>query len=98
MDQGETWHGGIGLDSGHIVLGGDPAPPPQKGHSPQISADVRCDQTTGQIKMPLGTEVDLGPSDIVLDGDPTALPPRKKGGDSTPKFGPCLLWSSGWMD
>ena len=27
----------VGLDSGHIVLGGDP-PPPQKGHSPQISA------------------------------------------------------------
>jgi len=24
----------------------------------------------GWIKMPLGTEVDLGPSHIVLDGDP----------------------------
>ena len=28
--------------------------------------------------MPLGMEVGLGPSDFVLDGDPTS-PPRKKG-------------------
>jgi len=33
--------------------------------------------------MPLGREVDLGPSDIVLDGDPA--PPPKKGGRA-PKF------------
>jgi len=26
----------VGVDPGHIVLGGDPAPPPQKGHSPPI--------------------------------------------------------------
>ena len=30
MDQDETWH------AGHIVLDGDPAPPPPKGHSPPI--------------------------------------------------------------
>jgi len=30
----------------------------------------------GWIKMPLGREVGLGPSDIVLDGDP-GLPPKK---------------------
>ena len=30
------------------------------------------------IKMPLGTEVDLGPGDIVFDGDPSP-PPTKKG-------------------
>jgi len=30
----------------------------------------------GWIRIPLGTEVRLGPGDIVLDGDPT-LPPRK---------------------
>jgi len=30
----------------------------------------------GWIKMPLGIEVNLGPGDFVLDGDP-ALPPRK---------------------
>ena len=31
----------------------------------------------GWTKMPLGTEVDLGPGDFVLDGDPAPLP--KKG-------------------
>jgi len=31
----------------------------------------------GWIKMPLGTEVDLGLGHIVLDGDPA--PPREKG-------------------
>jgi len=29
---------------------------------------VYCGQTTGWIKMPLGTEVYLDPGDIVLDG------------------------------
>jgi len=37
--------------------------------------------------MPLGTEVDLGPGNIVLDGDST--PPFKKGGHSTP---PSKFW------
>jgi len=32
-------------------------------------------QTAGWIKMPLGTEVDLGPGHILLDGDPD--PPEK---------------------
>ena len=30
------------------------------------------------MKTSLGTEVDLGPGHIVLDGDPT-LPPRERG-------------------
>ena len=42
-----------------IVLGGDPAPPPLKGHSPQFSANIRCGQTAGWTKMPLGVEVGL---------------------------------------
>jgi len=42
--------------------------------------------------MLLGTEVNLGPRDIVLDGDPA--PPK---GAQPPIFGPCLLWSNGWM-
>jgi len=28
----------VGLGPGHIVLGGDPAPPPKKGNSPRILA------------------------------------------------------------
>ena len=34
-DQDETWHAGRSRP-GHIVLGGDPALPPPKGHNPPI--------------------------------------------------------------
>jgi len=40
-----------------------------------VTLQVYCGQTVGRIKMPLGTEVVLGPGYIVLDGDPA--PPRK---------------------
>jgi len=40
--------------------------------------------------MPLGMQVGLGPSDIVLDGDLAPLP--QKGKEPPPSFGPCLLW------
>ena len=46
-----------------------PSSLPQKNISPQFSAHIYCGQTAGQIKIPLGTEVCLGPGDIVLDGD-----------------------------
>ena len=44
--------------------------------------------------MPLGTEVDVGPSDIMLDGDPTQI--QTGGGVDLPSpiFSPCLLWLS----
>jgi len=44
-------------------------------------------------KMALGMEVGLGPSDIVLHWDPA--PPQK--GAQPQIFGPCLLWSIGFM-
>jgi len=87
----------VGLRLGDIVLDGDLAPPPLMGHSPQFSTNVRCGQTAGWTKMPHGMEVGLGPGDFVFDGDPA--PPQKKGtAPSHPIFGPCLLWSNGWMD
>jgi len=43
------------------------------------------------MKMPLGTEVELGSVHIVLDGDPAAFP-QKGGHSSTLLFGPFLLW------
>ena len=78
---------------GHIVLDGDPAPPPPKWHS---------------IKMPLGTDVDLSPEDFVLDGDhgykisynhdgdPVPLP--KKGAEP-PKFSAHVYCgqTAGWI-
>jgi len=50
----------VGLGPSHIVLDGDPAPLPQKGHSPPILAHDSCGQTAGWTKMPLGTELGLG--------------------------------------
>jgi len=41
---------------------------PKKGAEPPICAHVYCGQTAGWIKMPLGTEVGLGPNDIVTWG------------------------------
>jgi len=35
------------------------------------------------IKMPLGMELDLGPGDFVLDGDPSPLPKKEA---EPPKF------------
>jgi len=57
----------VGLSLGDIVLDGDPSPPsPNGAQPPQFAANVLCGQTAGWIEMPLGTEVNLGPGDIVL--------------------------------
>ena len=60
--------------------------PPKRGHSPQFSAHVYCGQTAGCIRIPLSTEVSLGPGDIVLHGDPA---PPKKG--HAPNFRPMSI-------
>ena len=57
------------------MLDEDPALPQKKGHNPQFSAHDYCCHTAGWIKMPLGTEVNLGPGDAVLDGDPAGQSP-----------------------
>ena len=44
----------VGLGPGHIVLDGDPAPPPKSGTGPHFSAHVYCGQMAGWIEMPLG--------------------------------------------
>jgi len=54
---------------------------------------VYCGQTVLWIKMKLGMEVDLGPGQIVLDGDP-APPPK---GVQPPNFRH-VSWPNGWMD
>ena len=79
----------VGLGPGHIVLGGDPAPPPLKRHSPQFSARICCGQMAAWIKMSLGMELGLGPGDFVLDGDPAPLP--KKGTEPPPHFWPTSI-------
>jgi len=43
-------------------------------------------QTVGWIMLPLGTEVELGQGDIVLDGDPAL--PTERGTAALPTFRP----------
>ena len=45
---------------------------------------VYCGQTVGRIKMPLGTEIDVSPGHIVLDG--SQLPHGR--GTASPTFRP----------
>ena len=52
--------------------------PKKDAQTPQFSTDVCCGQTAGWIKMRLGMEVRLDPSNVVLDVDP-APPPQKRG-------------------
>jgi len=75
----------VGLGPGHIVIDGDPAPPPQKKEQSQFLAHFYCGQTVLCINMPLGTEVGLGPGDFVLNGDPAPLPKRGVASNFRPK-------------
>jgi len=56
----------VGLDPAHIVLDGDPALP--KGAQPPIFGPFLLWSNASWIKMPLGTEVGLGPGNIVRWG------------------------------
>jgi len=81
----------VGLGPGEIVLDGDPAPLPKRGHiNPQIFG-----QTAGWIKMPLGTEVGLGPGHIILHGT-RSIPQR--GTAPPPNFLPMFVVAKWWMD
>jgi len=69
--------------------------PRKEAHTP-FSAHAYCTQMAKWIKMPLGMEVGLDPSDIVLDWDPGPLP--KMGAEPPASFVPCLLWLNSCMD
>jgi len=85
MHQDTTWYGGRPQPRRLCVRWGPsllpqkrwrgPSPLPQKGKSPtQFSAHVCCGPTDAWIKMPLGTEVGLGPT---LCSMWIQLPPEK---------------------
>jgi len=61
-----------------------------KGARPQVSANVYCGQTAGWMKVTLGTEIDLSPGHIVLDGDP-APPERGTAAGRAPFFRPMSI-------
>jgi len=94
MDQEITWHGGrpqfrqLCVRWGPSFLHKKAAEP-----HPQFSAHFYCGQKAGYIKMPLGTEVDLSPGDIVR----WRPSPRPQKGEHR-IFGPCLLRPNGCMD
>jgi len=77
----------VGLDPGDIVLDGDSAPPPLKGHSSSNFRlmSVVAKRRHGWTKTPLGMEVGLGPGDFVLDEDP-GPPLSLKRGSPCPQF------------
>jgi len=91
-----------------IVLDGDPAPPPKRGSKPPIfgryllrpncwmDQDATC-QMAGWIKMPLGRQVGLSQSDIVLAGDP-APPSSNREQSPPPIFGRVYFGqTAGWI-
>jgi len=69
--------------------------PGKRAHpSTQFLAHVYCSQTAGWIKVPFGTEVNLGPGDVVLDG--VAAPPKR---GTAPQFSVHVYCgqTAGWM-
>jgi len=87
-DADETWLAGRPRPWPHCVRSGPRSPSTKEAH-PQFSAYICCGQMARWIKMPLGMDVGLHPSDIVLDGD-TASPPQK-GGRALPNFRPMSI-------
>jgi len=69
MDEDATWQGDRPQPKQHCVRWGPSSPSPKGGGARQVLADVYCDQTAGWMKMSLGTEIDLSPGHIVLNGD-----------------------------
>jgi len=87
-------YGGIGLGPGDIMLYGDTAKPTRGDSSPPpLFGPVW--RTAVWIKMPLRTEVNLGPGHTALDADPA---PRPQKGHSIPTIFSThisILWPKG---
>ena len=84
MHQGTTWYGGRPQPRQHCVRWGSSSPS-------QFSAYVRCGQTAGWTKMPLGMEVGIGPAEIGFQ-----LPPQTGHSPQFPAHVYCSQ-TAGWM-
>jgi len=89
MDQDETRRASRPRPRPHCARWGPSSPSPIKGH-------VYCGQTAGWIKMALGMQVGLDPSDIVLERGPSS-PSPKKGAEPPPTFRPMFIVAK-WLD
>jgi len=95
-DQDETWQAGRPRPWPHCVTW-RPSSPPQRGTAPNFRP-ICCGQMAAWIKMSLGMELGLGPSDFGLDGDPT--PPRPKRGGAPKNLFSAHIYcgqTAGWM-
>jgi len=74
----------VALGTGDFVFDRDPATPRTEGThtTTQFLTHVHCGQAAGWMKTPVGTEVDLSPSHIVLDG----VPALRETGRAAPIF------------
>ena len=79
----------VGLDPGHIVLDGDPAPP-KGGTAPPIFGSCLLWPNDFMDKDATWYQVGLGLAGIVTDGDPAPLP-QKGGAQQPPIIGPCIV-------
>jgi len=79
----------VGLGLRDIVFDVDPATLREKGTPTliQFLAHVYCGQMARWMKTPLGTEIDLSPGHIVLDG----VPAPAKGEQQPPYFRPMSI-------
>jgi len=96
MYQDATCHGGKPQPKRHCVRRRPSYATPKRGRSPQFLSHICGGQMVGWKKMPLGREVGLSPSGIVLDRDPAPLPEREQ---SLPQFSANVYCgqTAGWI-
>jgi len=63
----------VGIDPGHIALDAEQPLHPQRGTAPPIFGPCLSWPNSWMDRDALGRDVDIGPGDIVLDGDPAFL-------------------------
>jgi len=83
-----SWCAGRPRPRLHCARWGPSSPPQKGGTGPKFSAHVYCAQMAEWLKMPLGMEVGLDPSNIVLDGDPAPLSKKRA---EPPNFWPMSI-------
>ena len=88
--QDETWHLGRPRPWPHCIRWGTSSHSREGAQLLPIFGPYLLWPNGGWIKIPLRMEVDLGPGDFVLDGDP-ACPAQKGDGALLPNFWPMSI-------